>query len=98
MAALISAIYNVVMPKKNTKHVKTTGTTKRVRGGDSLNLETVVKHIRSVQIGVKNAKRWLSLKKRLGFTSDDDLAVHLLDLADNNVRYVIKKMYFIIKF
>ncbi|KAG5328879.1 PRDM4 protein, partial [Acromyrmex heyeri] len=43
------------------------------------------KHLRSVHcvhIGLTNSKRWLSLRRRLGFTADDDVAVYLLDLAE----------------
>lgn len=41
------------------------------------------KHFRSVHLGVTNGKRWLSLKKRLGLTTDEDVAVYLLDLAES---------------
>ncbi|XP_018340322.1 PREDICTED: uncharacterized protein LOC108747396 isoform X2 [Trachymyrmex septentrionalis] len=44
------------------------------------------KHLRSVHcvhIGLTNSKRWLSLRRRLGFTADDDVAVYLLDLAES---------------
>lgn len=51
---------------------------------------TTAKHFRSVHIGVTNGKRWLSLKKRLGLTTDEDVAVYLLDLAESAApnRYV----------
>jgi len=51
---------------------------------------TAAKHFRSVHIGVTNGKRWLSLKKRLGLTTDEDVAVYLLDLAEStaSTRYI----------
>lgn len=40
-------------------------------------------HLHSdVHIGATNSKRWLLLKKRLGLSTDEDVAVYLLDLAD----------------
>ncbi|XP_015124421.1 uncharacterized protein LOC107046333 [Diachasma alloeum] len=70
------------MPKKSNRHVKDSGTTRRQHIDDKDCNDSGVNHTQSVRIGVKNAKRWLSLKKRMGFVSDDDLVVHLLDLAE----------------
>ncbi|XP_034935127.1 uncharacterized protein [Chelonus insularis] len=70
------------MPKKNSKYVKTLGINKTLNNDTDVNSKTIVDHLQSVQIGVKNAKRWFLLKKQMGFVSDDDLVVHLLDLAD----------------
>lgn len=52
--------------------------------------EVATRHFRSVHIGVTNGRRWLSLKKRLGLTTDEDVAVYLLDLAESAAvtRYV----------
>lgn len=54
--------------------------------------ETAARHFRSVHIGVKSNKRWLSLKKRLDLRSDEDVVVYLLDLAESGTavtRYVV---------
>ncbi|XP_035721816.1 uncharacterized protein LOC118441475 isoform X1 [Vespa mandarinia] len=76
------------MPKKSTKHVKESGITKSSHHGcdSGTSKDIKVKHFRSVHIGVTNGKRWLSLKKRLGLSTDEDLAVYLLDLAESIVR------------
>lgn len=54
--------------------------------GDSTNSDIKPKYFRNINIGVTNGKRWLSLKKRLGLLTDEDLAVYLLDLAESFVR------------
>ncbi|XP_025162841.1 uncharacterized protein LOC105190093 isoform X2 [Harpegnathos saltator] len=41
------------------------------------------RHFRSVHIGLTSGRRWLSLKKRLGLSTDEDVAVYLLDLAES---------------
>lgn len=69
------------MPKKGMKHVKD------YHKGDSTNSDIKPKYFRNINIGVTNGKRWLSLKKRLGLLTDEDLAVYLLDLAESFVRY-----------
>lgn len=76
------------MPKKSTKHVKESGITRSSHHGcdSGTSTDIKVKHFRSVHIGVTNGKRWLSLKKRLGLSTDEDLAVYLLDLAESIVR------------
>lgn len=38
---------------------------------------------KSLHISSKNDKRWDSLKTLTGYTNDDDLFTHLLDLADS---------------
>lgn len=76
------------MPKKGTKHVKDSGIAKRHNKGDSTKSDIKSKHFRSVHIGVSNGRRWLSLRKRLGLLTDEELAAYLLDLADSIVRYV----------
>ncbi|XP_077260282.1 uncharacterized protein LOC143896342 isoform X2 [Temnothorax americanus] len=43
------------------------------------------RHFCSVHIGVTNGERWLSVKKRLSLTTDEDVAVYLLDLAESAV-------------
>lgn len=78
------------MPKKGTKHVKDSGIAKKCHKGDSTNSDIKTKHFRSIHIGVTNGKRWLSLRKRLGLLTDEDLAVYLLDLAESIVRYVTR--------
>ncbi|KAJ8682037.1 hypothetical protein QAD02_017829 [Eretmocerus hayati] len=40
---------------------------------------------RSVHIDPSNGRRWLSLRKKLGLLTDDQLVVYLLDLADSIV-------------
>ncbi|XP_011302512.1 uncharacterized protein [Fopius arisanus] len=70
------------MPKKSSRHVKDSGTTRGQHIDDKDCNDSVIKHTQTVRIGVKSAKRWFSLKKRMGFASDDDLVVHLLDLAE----------------
>ncbi|XP_036148329.1 uncharacterized protein LOC105834762 isoform X2 [Monomorium pharaonis] len=52
-------------------------------GATTVSEVAAAKHFRSVHIGVTNSKRWLSLKKRLGLTTDEDVAVYLLDLAES---------------
>ncbi|XP_066595787.1 uncharacterized protein [Prorops nasuta] len=77
------------MPKKSTRHVREQGLTRRSHHKIKPSLpspEVKLKHFRSVHIGVSNGKRWLSLKKRLGLPSDEELAVYLLDLADSITR------------
>lgn len=74
--------------------MKTLGTTKRTHVGDIVKSDTIVEHYPSIRISGPNTKRWISLKKRMGFASDDDLAVHLLDLAENDVRYEIHFFFF----
>lgn len=74
------------MPKKSTRHVRESGLT-RSSHDKSNNLGTTpepkTKHCLSVRIGLTNGKRWLSLKKRLGLSTDEDVAVYLLDLAES---------------
>ncbi|XP_015595304.1 uncharacterized protein LOC107267762 [Cephus cinctus] len=75
------------MPKKSTRHVKESGTTRRTHGCDPVVApEVKVKHFRNVHIGVANGRRWLSLKKRLGLKTDEDLAEYLLNLAESVAR------------
>lgn len=62
--------------------MKDSGTTRRQHIDDKDCNDSGVKSTQNLCIGVKNAKRWTSLKKRMGFASDDDLVVHLLDLAE----------------
>ncbi|KAL6259422.1 hypothetical protein P5V15_009345 [Pogonomyrmex californicus] len=83
------------MPKKGTRHVRELGNTKSVQQQqqqqqplDAATATTVsevaaAKHFRSIRIGLTNGKRWLSLKNRLGLTTDEDVAVYLLDLAES---------------
>lgn len=74
------------MPKKSTRHVRESGLT-RSSYHKSNNIGTTsepkTKHFLSVRIGLTNGKRWLSLKKRLGLSTDEDVAVYLLDLAES---------------
>jgi len=66
--------------------VTTTTTTLSVSELSELSEVVPAKHLRSVHcvhIGLTNSKRWLSLRRRLGFTADDDVAVYLLDLAES---------------
>lgn len=79
------------MPKKSTRHVKEPGLTKSSHhrsNNPGTRSEQKAKHFRSVRIGLQNGKRWLSLKKRLGLSTDEDVAVYLLDLAESASRYV----------
>ncbi|KYM96817.1 PR domain zinc finger protein 4 [Cyphomyrmex costatus] len=90
------------MPKKGTRHVRelgnTTSTQRQLAPGAAATTAattTIVsevvaaRHFRSVHIGVTNSKRWLLLKKRLGLTTDEDVAVYLLDLAESNATTTI---------
>ncbi|XP_018362059.1 PREDICTED: uncharacterized protein LOC108760539 isoform X2 [Trachymyrmex cornetzi] len=64
----------------------TTTTTTTTLSVSELSELVPAKHLRSVHcvhIGLTNSKRWLSLRRRLGFTADDDVAVYLLDLAES---------------
>lgn len=70
------------MPKKGTRETSSARKCRRVSDAS----EPGTKHFRSVHIGVSNGRRWLTLKKRLGLQSDEDLALYLLDLADSAVR------------
>ncbi|XP_011869544.1 PREDICTED: uncharacterized protein LOC105562958 isoform X2 [Vollenhovia emeryi] len=90
------------MPKRSMRHVRELGNTRsssqqqRQRqqqqqqspppGAAIVSKVAAAKHLRSVHIGVTNSKRWLSLKKRLGLTTDEDVAVYLLDLAESATR------------
>ena len=64
----------------------------------NLNTDEVVncsnKKYRTLQIGVKNSKRFICLKKRLNFLTDEDLVTYLLDLADSITGYV-EQIFFI---
>lgn len=83
------------MPKKNTRHARELELTKnshhRTNNPDVAS-EPETRHFRSVRIGPTNGKRWLSLKKRLGLSTDEDVAVYLLDLAESTNRYVPNKL------
>lgn len=77
------------MPKKSTRHVRESGLTRSCQNRNNnpgTRQERKTKHFRSVRIGITNGKRWLSLKKRLGLSTDEDVAVYLLDLAESASR------------
>ncbi|XP_012061041.1 PREDICTED: uncharacterized protein LOC105624292 [Atta cephalotes] len=74
--------------------VTTTTTTLSVSELSELSEVVPAKHLRSVHcvhIGLTNSKRWLSLRRRLGFTADDDVAVYLLDLAESTTTAVYRQ-------
>nr|XP_031845883.1 uncharacterized protein LOC116432744 [Nomia melanderi] len=78
------------MPKKNTRHARELELTKNSRhrtNNPDVASEPETRHFRSVRIGPTNGKRWLSLKKRLGLSTDEDVAVYLLDLAESTNRH-----------
>lgn len=74
------------MPKKSIKQVKDSGTTRRQQVDEKKKSLTNIKNVHSIHIDVKNSKRWLSLKKKLKYLTDDEFVVHLLDLAEANFR------------
>lgn len=81
------------MPKKSTRHVKESGLTRSSHhrnNNSAIGREQETKYFRSVRIGLTNGKRWLSLKKRLGLSTDEDVAVYLLDLAESASRHSSK--------
>jgi hypothetical protein len=67
------------MPKKTAKYVHVRDST----SSTEVEVTEKIKRHRSVHIGPRNGRRWLSLKKRLGLLTDDDLIVYLLDLAES---------------
>lgn len=79
------------MPKNSTRHAIEPGTKRSHVRPTVRTPPTENKHYRSIHIGVVNGKRWVQLKKRLGFTTDEDLAGHLLDLGESSSRYVLPK-------
>lgn len=80
------------MPKNSRRHAIESGAKRSyvrpsIRAASNATPDN--KHYRSIHIGIVNGRRWVLIKKRLGFTNDEDLAAHLLDLGESSTKYVL---------